>query len=307
MLFFLLSLHPGCTPEQVETSLLVPVSFTSVPSNLIVTSPATENLQIRIKGDPELVDLVESMNLEYSVDLFTELSSDPAGFRSGIEPGLYTIPMIEKRIGLPREAMIVDINPSHIRVDLERKAVKILPVKVSYSGKPARGHVALPAGTEPDTVRVEGAESAVGELESISTKPVELNRTDTTFKTKVPLDIEESSITPSTRIVTAMVPVKEKLVSRSFDGLEVKMKNALYPCSIVPPGISIQVKGPYDLVNKKGLKEMFDIFIDLGGLSPGVYNRMALIELPEKLLLTHASPEIFTVKVEKGKKNAAGD
>jgi len=307
LLFFLLCLHAGCTTEQVETSLLIPVNFTSVPSDLIVTNPATENIQIRIRGNPALVDRIESMNLEYNVDLFTELSSDPAGFRSGIEPGFYTIPMIEKRIGLPRAAMIVDINPSHIRVDLERKAVKILPVKVSYSGKPARGHVALPAGTEPDTVRVEGAESTVGALESIATKPVELNRTDTTFKTKVPLDIEESSITPSTRIVTAMVPVKEKLVSRSFDDLEVKMKNALYPCSIVPSGISITVKGPYDMVNKSGLKEMFDIFIDLGGLSPGVYNRMAVIELPAELLLTDAGPEIFTVKIEKGKNNAAGD
>ncbi|MCF8044419.1 MAG: hypothetical protein K9J83_01060 [Desulfarculaceae bacterium] len=291
----------------METSLLIPIRFTSVPSDLIVTSPATENIQIRIRGNPALVDRIESMNLEYYVDLFTELASDPAGFQSGIEPGLYTIPVIEKRIGLPRAAMILDITPSHIRVDLERRAVKILPVTVPYTGKPAPGHKALPAGTDPETVRVEGAMSTIGSLEAITTKPVELNQTKNTFKKKVPLDLEESFITPSTRIVTATVPVKKKKVSRSFDDLAVKVKNAFYRCSIVPPRISITVKGPYDLVHKSGLEDMFDIFIDLGGLDPGVYNRRAIIELPADLLLIHANPEIFTVKIEKGKENAAGD
>lgn len=253
------------------------------------------------------MDRIHSMNIEYYVDLFTELASDPAGFRSGIEPGLYTIPVIEKRIGLPGTALIMDITPSHIRVDLERRAVKTLPVTVPYIGKPAPGHIALLAETDPETVRVEGAESTIGSLEAITTKPVELNQTESTFKKKVPLDLEDSLITSSTRIVTATVPVKKKKVSRSFDDLTVKVKNAFYPCSIVPPGISITVKGPYDLVHKNGLEDMLDIFIDLDGLNPGVYNRMAIIELPADLLLIRAKPEIFTVKIEKGKENAAGD
>ena len=305
--FVLLFLTAGCKPDPVETNLLVPVRYTSVPSPLIVTNPATEDIQIRIKGNPDLVDRVESMSPEYYVDLFTELASDPAGFQSAIEPGTYTIPVIEKRIGLPRAARIMDITPSHILVKLERRAVKILPVKVPYTGKPASGHIVLPAETEPETVRVEGAESALKGLESITTKPVELNRAESTFMKKVPLDLDETFITPSTRIVTATVKVKKKKVVRSFDNLAVDMKNAGYPCSIVPPEISITVKGPYDLVHKNGLKDRFDIFIDLGGLKPGVYNRRAVIELPAGLLLTHASPEIFTVKIEKGKENAAGD
>ena len=303
----LLFLQAGCTPEPVETNLLVPVRFTSVPSQLIVTNPATEDIQIRIKGNSALVDRIESMNLEYYVDLFTELASDPAGFQSAIEPGTYTIPVIEKRIGLPRAARIMDITPSHILVKLERRAVKILPVKVPYTGKPASGHIVLPAGTDPETVRVEGAESALRGLESITSKPVELDRAENTFLKKVPLDLDETFITPSTRIVTATVEVKKKKVVRSFDNLAVGMKNAGYPCSIVPPEMSITVKGPYDLVHQTGLKARFDIFIDLGGLKPGVYNRRSIIELPAGLLLTHASPEIFTVKIEKGKENAAGD
>ena len=305
--FFLLFLHQGCKKEPVETSLLIPVHFTSVPSNLIVTNPVAENIQIRITANPALIDRVETMNLAYYVDLFTELASDPAGFRSGIEPGVYTIPVIEKRIGLPGGARIMDISPLHIRVSLARRAVKILPITVPYRGKPASGHIVLPALTEPDRVRVEGAAPTVESLESIATKPVELNETENTFRKKIPLDLEESFITPSHQIVTATVPVKKKKVSGSFDDLKVDGKNSVYRWRIVPPRISITVKGPYDLMQKTGLKDRFDIFINIRDLEPGVYNRMAVIELPPELVLTHADPEIFTVKIEKGKENAAGD
>ncbi|MFO7751513.1 MAG: CdaR family protein [Desulfobacteraceae bacterium] len=306
-IFLLLLLHAGCNTEPVKTSLLIPVKFTSVPSGLIVTSRVTEEIQVRIRGKPSLIDQVEMMNLEYYVDLFTDLASDPAGSRVSIAPGTYTIPVIEKRIGLPRGVEIVEMTPSHIRLNLEPLAVKTLPVTVPYTGKPASGHIVLPAITDPIKVRVEGAESKINNLKILKTKPVDLDQSESGFRKKVPLDLDETFITPSTQVVTATVPVKKKKAVKSFSGLDVEIKNSAFASSLVPEKISITVKGPHDLVHKKGLEENFHIFIDLKGLDPGVYNRQAIIELPGGLLLTEASPEIFTVKIEKGSKNASGN
>jgi hypothetical protein len=38
--------------------------------------------------------------------------------------------------------------------------------------------------------------------------------------------------------------------------------------------------------------------MDLEGLQPGVYARHAYIHIPVDLIMTNASPQVFTVKIE---------
>ena len=70
--------------------------------------------------------------------------------------------------------------------------------------------------------------------------------------------------------------------------------------SISPPVISIDVKGPANVVNTLETSEAFIVYLDLNSLKPGVYVRRATIVLPVTTALVGVNPEIFTVTI-KGK------
>ncbi|MBI9089580.1 MAG: YbbR-like domain-containing protein [Desulfobacterium sp.] len=289
----------GCSPEPVETNLLVPLGFSSPPSNLVKMPSHATNLEIRIKGSSRLIKRASQEDLSYLVDLYTDLALDPAGTASTIDPGLYSIPVMEERIPLHPRIDIISITPSFITVRLEKKLVKRLPVHVPYTGKPAPGYTVLDAATDPMVVEVIGAESALDALTFILTKPVDISNARENFKKNLPLDLDFSAtVETATAMVVATVPIVETIVTQTFEQIPITTKNAPPKTTIVPATMEIKVKGPHNTLKKSGFTEQFRIYIDLEGLTPGVYVRRAVIELPVGLILADTRPELFTVTIE---------
>ena len=294
-----IALFTGCSPEPEETNLLVPLGFSSPPSNLVKIPSHATNLEIRIKGSSRLVKQASQEDLSYLVDLYTDLALDPAGNASTIDPGIYSIPVMEERIPLHPRLTITAVTPSFITVQLETKLTKRLPVHVPYTGKPAPGYTALDAATDPMVVEVIGAESAIGSLAWIETKPVDISNARENFKKNIPLDLGFSAtVETSTAMVVATVPIVETIVTQTFDEMPITTKNSPPKTTILPTTMEIKVKGPRNTLKKSGFREQFRIYIDLEGLAPGVYVRRAVIELPVGLILADTRPELFTVTIE---------
>ncbi len=294
-----ITLLTGCSPEPEETNLLVHLGFSPPPSNLVKMPSHATNLEIRIKGPSRLVKRASQEDLSYLVDLYTDLALDPAGNASTIDPGFYSIPVMEERIPLHPRLAIISITPSFITVRLERKLAKRLPVHVPYTGKPAPGYTALDAATDPMVVEVTGAQSALDSLTLIKTKPVDISNAREDFKKNLPLDLDFSAtVKTSTAMVVATVPIVETIVTQTFEQIRIATKNSPPKTTIVPSTMEIKVKGPRNKLKKSGFKDQFRIYIDLEGLAPGVYVRRAVIELPVGLILADTRPELFTVTIE---------
>ena len=184
LLFLILFCLPGCTTEPVETDLLLPVDFSNIPENLILTSFHTDKIEIRIQAHPNLIELINKKNLHYPVDLYTDLEFDPAGDSDSIEPGSYLFPVEEKRIPMDRGIKILSINPSYLSVQLEKKVSKTFKITVPYIGTPAKGHIALDAATEPASVKLTGAASLIQSIKELKTKPIDLANASEDFKKK---------------------------------------------------------------------------------------------------------------------------
>lgn len=295
----LLVLLFSCTQEPVETTLLLPLGFSSLPTNLVKIPSNLTSLEIRIKGPPRLIKKASQEDMSYLVDLFTDLAMDPAKMASTIKPGFYTIPIMEERVPLNPKITILKIVPTFITVQLEKKMVKRLPVHVPYTGEAAPGFTALDAATDPGVVEVTGPESTLEPLMFIMTKPVDITNAKEGFKKNLPLDLFPSaSVDPSTAIVVADIPIVETIITRDFKNLTVATINSSNPTSVIPPTMEIKVKGPANTLKKDGIKTAFKIYIDLEGLAPGVYVRRAAITLPVGLMLADTKPELFTVTIK---------
>ncbi len=294
-LFFL----PGCTTEPVETNLLLPVDFSNIPDDMVLTYFHTDKIEIRVQADPKLIELINTESIRYPVDLYTDLEFDPAGDSGSIEPGLHLIPLEEKRIPMDSGIKILSITPPYLSVQLEKKFRKSFKIKVPYTGTPEKGYIALDAATDPANVFLTGPENLVQSIPEVKTKAIDLSGAKENFKKEIPLDLDSSSIiSASTPIIIVSVPIQQRLVSKTIDNIPIQVKNSDFSISIEPPEISIQVKGPFETIeNKKTLNKIYS-FIDLKNLAPGVYVRHATLNIPVDLIMTDASPQVFTIKIE---------
>lgn len=295
----LLMFLQSCSPEIEEARLLIPLRFFSTPAGLIRTTSSTRDIEIHVRGPVRLMDRLRNESISYPVDLYADLVLDPAGIVSFIEPGSYSIPVFEDRIPILPGISLLDVNPSFITIRLEKETYKRLPVTVPYTGKPAAGYLVKPASAEPSMVVVNGADSVISPLTFLRTKPVDLSGARESFKKEIPLDLGEAIFTQtSPLIINVSVPVIKEMVTLLFENLAVKHENGKGAVRIVPETISIKVKGPANDLKKSSVTDEFKIYIDLAGLEPGVYVRRAVIKLPVGLILTEASPEVFTVTIK---------
>lgn len=289
----------SCTTEPVETDLLLPVDFSNVPENMVLTYFHTDKIEIRIQTDPKLMEFINKENIRYPVDLYTDLEFDPAGASDSIEPGTYLIPVEKKRIPMNPAIKILSMNPSYLSVQLEKKVKKVFNVSVPYTGSPAKGYIALEAATEPASVELTGAAPLIHSIKELKTKPIDLTNATEDFKKKIPLDIDNPSIVSSSdHIIIASVPIQQQLVSKTIENIPIQIWNCTSAVNIEPSEITIQIKGPFEALNNKEITKQIYSFIDLKGLKPGIYARHAYINIPVNLMMTEAAPQVFTVKIE---------
>ena len=295
----LTSFFYSCTSEPVQSDLLIPIDFTNVPDNMVLTHFHTDKIEIRIEADPQLMDQINEENIRYTIDLYTDLEFDPAGDSISIEPGAYLIPLEEERIPLLRDIRLVSVNPSYISVKLEKKVSKKLRVTVPYTGEPAKGYIALEAAPEPIIVELTGAAPLIQSITELKTKPVDISNASESFKKNIPLDLENLSAIPmADPIIVVSVPIQQQLVTKTVENIPIQVWNTSSLVTIEPSAINVSVKGPFEaLSNKEIINEIYS-FIDLKGLKPGVYARHAYVNIPVDLMMTDAVPRVFTVKIE---------
>ncbi|MBU0465429.1 MAG: YbbR-like domain-containing protein [Proteobacteria bacterium] len=299
LLVFIVSGFWGCTTEPVETDLLLPVDFSNVPENMVLTSFHTDKIEIRIQAHPNLIELINKKNIHYPVDLYTDLEFDPAGDSDSIEPGSYLFPVEEKRIPVDRGIKILSIKPSYLSVQLEKKIRKTFKITVPYIGTPAKGHIALDAATEPASVELIGAASLIQSIKELKTKPIDITNANESFKKKIPLDLENPSIISSSDpIIIVSVPIQQQRISKTIENIPIQVWNSTLKVNIEPSKINIRIKGPFETLNNKEITDQIYSFIDLKGLAPGVYARHAYINIPWDLMMTDAVPQVFTIKIE---------
>ena len=289
----------GCTPEPVKTDLLLFVDFSNVPENMVLTGFHTDKIEIKVQARPGQIEEIHGKETRYTVDLYTDLAYDPAGDSVAIEPGEYLVPVEKERIPMPPGIEVLDTNPSYLSVRLEKKISRSFRVMVPYTGEPAKGHRVLGAATEPARVELTGAFSVIQSIKELKTKPIDISDASESFKKKIPLDLNlVSAVSTSDPVVTVSVPVQEILMFKTIQALPIQVRNTDARVTVEPPEITIQIKGPFETIGDRTTLDRIQSFIDLKDLKPGVYARHAFIDIPVGLIMTQASPQVFTVKIE---------
>jgi YbbR domain-containing protein len=189
-----LGLWLGITGLRTPTS----TNIRDIPLNLrvandleVTNSPVTE-VDIKISGDKSKINQISRDNLLISLDL----SEIQAGER------VVSITPENVNVELPAGIKLESITPSIIPIKLERIIERDVPVKAETEGVLAEDFEIYSSSAVPQTVRVNGPESFVRPLDSISTEKVNVEAKQEDFTAQ---QVSLNPVSPKVRLVNTTV------------------------------------------------------------------------------------------------------
>jgi len=140
-----------------------PIKFHNLPDGLALVRVSPEEVDVQLKAFSGLVPLPKQILVSADVNL--------AKTREGVNQLALKNSDFQPPLGL----VVIGINPSSIKVTLEKKVRKTLPVKVKTSGRLPSGLASRRIKVDPPAVEAEGPREVMDRLDSVETEEVNLS------------------------------------------------------------------------------------------------------------------------------------
>jgi YbbR domain-containing protein len=168
--------------ERAEVGLTVPLELVNIPRQLIVVNNVTPAIDIRVNGPKSLVRALSLESLRKSLDL------------SQAKRGTVTFSISPEGIPLPRGVKITRISPTQIIVVLQNLVTKTVAIKPRLVGKPAPGYEMTGLEISQSQVQITGPQDVLDNLETLYTKPIEIEGLTANLRQRASLDFRNHQI-----------------------------------------------------------------------------------------------------------------
>jgi YbbR domain-containing protein len=277
--------------DKVDMTVYVPLEITNLEQNLVISNQFKRQLEVTVNGPRGLVHNIANQKITRPVDL------------SNYRPGSHVIQNKPESIKLPRGIQIQHIRPANITLKIDRLLEKELPIKPVILGKPATGFEIASIISDPPTLSLSAPAEIIGEEVFLPTMPIEIKGLKNSLKVQVPLDVSEQ-ITEliGEPIISVNVLIREKMVSREFDGIPVEFDHQAERTTYRLDHHQVKVKTalPYSTANKKAVKFHFEANIDADNLPPGRHVLpVNIVSDPPGIRIVEIIPPRITIAISK--------
>ena len=274
--------------EKKEWEIDAAAAFTNLAENLMVVDADGQSVRLRVSATPSTIEDAAILKPSCQFDL------------SGLSQGIHRLAVKTANISLPKGVSFLEPVTPTLTIRLGRKISKTVDVLAELEGEPAPGFVVAAVRLKPDRIQLTGTAAMLEGMDTVRTRPINLNAASESFKKEIPLNLPESVIVdPPSRIVVAEIDIQERLITRLLENIPLTAKGTANGYRIEPKGITLTIKGPEAIVRKIETNPAFSVTIDLEGLAPGSHALKAAIKLPLHTTLVHVSPELFSVTISK--------
>jgi YbbR domain-containing protein len=165
-----------------EIGFDVPLEYRNIPPQMEITGDMPATVQVRLRGSPNLIKGVTARDVSTTIDL------------GKMRMGEKIVPLSPQNVLAPFGAEVIRVNPSSVRFTLERTITKRVAVQAAIVGEPGKGYTIGHVVVRPSEVEVEGPESRVNSISSITTVPIRLDRKEGTVEQTADLDVPDPQI-----------------------------------------------------------------------------------------------------------------
>jgi YbbR domain-containing protein len=264
-------------PDEEKTVPAVTVQSENLPENLILVQQSITQTAVTIRAPRSVWETLTADQIHVTVNL------------AGLAPGAYDL-SLEARLDVPI-GKVTKLEPVSVRMTLESRATRELPVSVEQEGEPARGYEVGPYELSALSAVVSGPASAVDRVSKI-VAVVSLDGLKTDWSKEVPLAAVDTSgklvsgitgLTLEPENVNVKVPITQKqgfrdvAVTVSYSG-QVAPGYRITNITVAPPVITVSSSDPGKVDELPGFVETQPL--DLTGASDDIVVRLPLA-LPE--------------------------
>jgi YbbR domain-containing protein len=228
-------------PSRVNLSN-VAIEFRNLPKSPDLTISKSEAVTARVSlvGPRDVLDSLRSGDLAVIADM------------TGVEPGVRVIELELDSSRLPASVKAREIEPSRVRVTVERVVEKEVGIVPRFDGSPPPGFEIISRQITPATVNIIGAESAVREINQVSTESVSLTEKTAPFSDMVAIDIGSPNVNiveDGPRKVMLQVNIGEVRKERVIDHVPVVVESGPPTAQAVPRFVKVTVYGAHSAVD----------------------------------------------------------
>ncbi len=284
--------------SKTELALIVPVEFTSIPTNMTIITKVPTSIHIRVKGTKTLLRPLTSKPPSLSINLAKAVT------------GKNVIRLAQETFNdLPLGVDVVNLDPDTLTIYLDRFVKVSLPIKITTKGQLPKGFQIRDIQITPLTAEFRASEEYLKKHDVAFSEPIDLTQLRESTKVDIALLIppnELKLIDPDSKI-SATIEIGESLAQRVIKGIRIDFKNRnkeIGRIGISNYFVDLVVECPL-LMQIDDIRKQARIDIDLAPLMEsnenGYYTFPIQVKLPEKVKLLSLDPtevEIVFKKTE---------
>ncbi len=148
---------------NTTTAVTVHLQYRNIPANLEISSELVDTAYVEVRGPSRRLDALNLTSAAVAVDLSAHQ-----------RPGERTYSIMEQNVKLPPGVTYLRAVPAQIRVRLEPRVTKSVPVNARFSDLPD-GYVVGTREVNPPKVEIIGPESRVKSIEQVETDALDVD------------------------------------------------------------------------------------------------------------------------------------
>ena len=269
-----------------ESTITLPVRLV-IPQDRIITSQSLKETEVTFGGR---LGAIERFNSSGEVN--------PILIDVPERTGDLTLAIDIDQIALPPGLTPKFVRPSSLRLTVEKRASKQVPVRPRTVGSLPKGYVMKGIKLDPSTATITGPAPQIERTSFLMTEPIDISGKTETFS--LPAEarpdspmVQETSGKPVE--VTLMIEATED--ERTFDKIPVLAVNTVRQTQIKPSTLSVTVRGPQSLLDSLDPTSIFATINLAGEGRIGVFEKSAEIKnLPKELKILRFYPQDFQVR-----------
>jgi len=172
-----------------EITLEAPLEFRDIPAELGIVTSSVKTVMLTIRGQERFMKALNASN----VRVFIDMSKAKAG------EDIYHVN--KEDVKLPFAISVSNVDPASIKVKLEERVSKAVPVRVSMIGTPEKG-ASVSTSVDPKTVVITGLKSEVQRIRYLTTRDFDITGVKDSTTESLELDTAGINIVPEISKVT---------------------------------------------------------------------------------------------------------
>ena len=268
----------------------MPLEFRNIPDALEIVGNPPDSVDVRLRGSSAVLSRLQPGEIVAVLDL------------SSARPGSRLFPHPERRSAIAvRRRGRAGSARRRSALELEKSALRTVPVVAGVDGEPAPGFVIGTRTAEPATVEIAGPESRVKQIADATTEPVSVAGARVSVRDVVTVGVVDASVRlTKPQNATVMVEILPAPVERELTGVPVRCAESRHrPGGAAgPAGLA---RGPSSADGGRRWPrcsaETIDAFVDLAGLGPGRYNLRVQVDPAQQFGVDEITPTTVDVTI----------